>query len=262
MAQIKVIAPASASREEGEGIKRGWDAQHVFSRYAAIVKNLRGVVLLDLEEVGVMESVKWLSRRFRYRNLGLTPAIVERFESGLRDMKRGKPFRALVYPVETIQALTEELVRAGLPREVAELLIFASTYVSPAMLVGDRYRGYLEELATDAIVVCRELSIGEWKLHLRIADYTVLDFYEESVDEALKALEEPSYIDRLLEGRRARISRDRRRYWRISCEGGRPFLYYIDNLWVAYSCGVLRREPDWAAALAIIPAIYVPPGMT
>ncbi len=234
----------------------------MFSRYAAIVKNLRGVVLLDLREEGVLDSIKWLSKRFRYRNLGLTPTIVERFKERLADMMNGKPFRALVYPVKSIEKLVAELEEAGLSREVGELLILASTYISPAILVGESYRKDLEKLAADVVKVCRELNVREWKLHLRIADYTVLDFYEEAVDEALRALEEPSLVERLLEERKERIATDKRRYWRISCEDGRPFLYYIDNLSVAHAYGVLRGERDWAAALAIIPVVYVPPGMT
>ena len=167
-----------------------------------------------------------------------------------------------MYPVKSIEKLVAELEEAGLSREVGELLILASTYISPAILVGESYREDLEKLAADVVKVCRELNVREWKLHLRIADYTVLDFYEEAVDEALRALEEPSLVERLLEERKERISTDKRRYWRISCEDGRPFLYYIDNLSVAHAYGVLRGERDWAAALAIIPVVYVPPGMT
>jgi len=233
----------------------------VFHKYAAIVKNLRGVVLLDLEEEGVLDSVKWLSKRFKYRNLGLTPIIVEKFGKKLTGMMSGKPFRALVYPVKSIERLVAELEEAGLPGEVAELLVLASTYISPAILVGDSYHELVERLAADAVRICKELSIREWKLHLRIADYTILDFYEEAVDEALRALREPSLLVRLLEERRERISADKRRYWRISCEDGKPFLYYVDNLSVAHTYGVIRGEEDWAAALAIVPVIYVPPGI-
>ncbi|MEM3763504.1 MAG: hypothetical protein QW721_03740 [Desulfurococcaceae archaeon] len=42
-----------------------------FSRYAAIVKNLRGVMLFNMDEEGVEASIHWLVKRFRYRNLGL-----------------------------------------------------------------------------------------------------------------------------------------------------------------------------------------------
>jgi hypothetical protein len=44
----------------------------LFARYAAVVKNLRGVALFDLGEEGSWDSVEWLVRRFRYRDLGVT----------------------------------------------------------------------------------------------------------------------------------------------------------------------------------------------
>jgi hypothetical protein len=45
----------------------------LFSSYAAIVKNLRGVVLLDPDEEGAWTTMEWLVKRFRYRDLGVTP---------------------------------------------------------------------------------------------------------------------------------------------------------------------------------------------
>ena len=68
-----------------------------FARYAAIVKNLRGVVAADLEESGVEESIKWLASRFRYRDLGVGPMMVERFGSELQKFLGGKPLRELVF---------------------------------------------------------------------------------------------------------------------------------------------------------------------
>ena len=44
----------------------------MFARYAAVVKNLRGIALFDLGEEGSWDSVEWLVRRFRYRDLGVT----------------------------------------------------------------------------------------------------------------------------------------------------------------------------------------------
>jgi len=44
-----------------------------FARYAAIVKNLRGVVLADLLEEAASRGLEWLTKRFRYRDLGVVP---------------------------------------------------------------------------------------------------------------------------------------------------------------------------------------------
>jgi len=231
----------------------------VFSRYAALVKNLRGVVLLDPREEGALGSVKWLASRFKYRNLGLPPALHTRFP----ELKR-RPFRELAYPTEPLRELAELLAGAGLPQEVAELLVLSSSYVSPAIVVGSRFLEVLDSLALDRVLVCRDLSTQDWKLHLRIADYTTLDMYELCVEEALQALRAPGSLSELLGARAERAARDKRRYWRVACDRGRPLILYLDNLAVAAKLGVLgsgRSHPDWAAGLSVLAAVCVPAGM-
>jgi len=49
----------------------------MFSRYAALVKNMRGVVLFSPTD-DVSEDLKWLVERFRYRVLGVPQSLVER----------------------------------------------------------------------------------------------------------------------------------------------------------------------------------------
>lgn len=230
----------------------------MFSRYAALVKNLRGVVLLNPNEEGAMDTVRWLSRRFKYRALGLTPTSVKALGG-----RTPKPFRELAYPVKTLEELVTSLSREKVPLEVAELLVFASSYISPALVIGSTYLESLESLAVDAVRVCRDLSVQDWKLHLRIADYTVLDMYEESVEEAITALRDPRSLSDIIAGRRERVTRDKKRYWRIACESGRPFIIYVDNLSVAGRLGLLksRVHEDWAAALSVVAVVCVPAGM-
>ncbi|MEZ0394535.1 MAG: hypothetical protein ABWK00_05800 [Desulfurococcaceae archaeon] len=240
----------------------------LFSVYAALVKNLRGVVLLDPEEDGALESLEWLSRRFRYRNLGVPPSLLRKHAEGLSKYLGGRPFRALAYPLRALEQLAGELSAGlNLDEEVAELLVLSSIYVSPAILIGNNYLGEAKSLSISSVETCRELSLSEWKLHMRIADYTILDMYEWSVSSALKALEElrtghvPSEI---LSERRRAVERDKKRYWRISCSGGRPFLLYVDVLDAAIkgAPGFLANAPDdCAAALSIVPVIHVPPSM-
>ncbi|MCS7366581.1 MAG: hypothetical protein NDF52_01735 [archaeon YNP-WB-062] len=230
----------------------------MFSKYAALVKNLRGVVLLDPEEEGALESVKWLSKRFKYRNLGLTPSIYEKYNDKLREFM-GKPFRELTYPIEAIKILVERLVMKGLCREIAELLTFSSTYISPAIIIGEKYRSEVESSAVETVKISRELSLAEWKLHLRIANYSVLDFHEKCIEEALQAIEKPHTTETILNGRRGRILRDKKRFCRISSDQGKPLIYYIDNLAIAHNLKITwEGNPDWAAALSIIVAISIP----
>jgi len=233
-----------------------------FAKYAALVKNLRGVVLLDPSEPGVEGSLGWLVKRFRYRNLGVTPALLSKHRERLAKHLGGKPFRELVLPVSSLAGVPELLAGAlGVPSELAELLVYASTYISPALLIGEKYVGDAAKLAVGSVRVCKEMDTASWKLHLRIADYTALDFYERCVDEALAVLggANPQPV---LGSRLERVERDAKRYWRIACPEGRPFLLYVDNLKLAVETGVHKRlELEAAAALSIVPLVIVPPGL-
>jgi len=241
----------------------------LFARYAAVVKNLRGVVLFDLSESGVWDSVKWLIGRFKYRDLGVTPALYEKHRDRLEKYMSGNPFRLLTYPLRELEEFTFEFTRcANIEPELGELLVLASLYISPAMIIGRKYEETVSKLSVEAVKTCREMSTSDWKLHMRIADYTVLDMYEFSITSALKVAENcsTSELSRALSERQEVIRKDTERYWRILCreETGRPFLYYIDNLKLyARLCGVERLcgRGDVAAALAVIPVITIPPGM-
>ncbi len=243
----------------------------MFARYAAIVKNLRGVVLFDLNEEGVTDSIKWLVKRFRYRDLGLVPSVLARYRDILQPYLNGNPFRELVYPVPELEALTSCFEQClNVPRAVAELLVFSSTYISPGIVVGSRYIEYIKRLAQTTVYACKEMDTNSWKLHLRIADYTVLDSYERAVIESLEILlaesEQLKHVNTVLEERNKRILEDTKRYWRLKCTEGeqpiRPFLFYIDNLRLFANCGFKPRKPNYAAALAIIDVVYIPSGLS
>lgn len=237
-----------------------------FSKYAALIKNLRGVVLANIDEPSVWDSIKWLIKRFKYRDLGLTPTMVNIYRDKLAQYLNGNPFVELTPPINAVSTLIEILAKAvPVNLEVLELLVYASTYISPAIIIGATYFEELRNLAVDAIYVCKDMDISSWKLHLRIADYTILDFYRECVDEILEVLLSPNprlrleLLTKVIERRRNRISKDKKRYWRISCDKGRPFLLYIDmaNLIKKYELlGYL--EVEHAAGLAIVPVVVIP----
>ncbi|MCS7369365.1 MAG: hypothetical protein NDF57_06625 [archaeon GBS-70-058] len=234
----------------------------MFSKYAALVKNLRGVVLLDPEEEGALESVKWLSKRFKYRNLGLTPSLYGEYHNKLKEFI-GKPFRELTYPIKAIETLVEKLTIKSLRKEIAELLAFSSTYISPAIIIGEKYRSELESKAVETVKISRELNLAEWKLHLRIADYSVLDFHEKCIEEALQAIEKPHITKTILNDRRGRIIKDKKRFWRVLSDQGKPLIYYIDNLAIAYNLEIIEGgDLEWAAALSIIVAVNIPTKMS
>jgi len=233
-----------------------------FAKYAALVKNLRGVVIADLDEGGVWESVEWLVARFRYRDLGLPPSMLSTYRNRLERYLGGNPFRELVAPVKSVERVVDLFSSVGVSRTVAEGLVYASVYVSPLIVAGTAFLEELRRLSVDRILVCKEMDLESWRLHLRIADYVILDFYERAVDEVLEAIKGRSDIGVLLSERAKRVSADKKRFWRIMCGEGREFLLYVDNLRIAAEKGLLGRlDEDSAAALAIVPAVVIPPGM-
>ncbi len=234
-----------------------------FARYAAIVKNLRGVVLADFSEERVSEEVDWLTKRFKYRDLGVVPWVLENFGDRLRGRLGGNPFRELYAPVEAVAEAVDAFQGAlGVSRAVAELLVFASTYISPGILAGERFLGELRGLAEDSVFACRKMDLNSWKLHLRIADYTVLDFYERSVEEAIASHRGEADVEAVLGERKSRISRDKKRYWRIACDEGELFLLYVDNLALAHRKSLLKSlKAEACPALSIVPVVYLNPAL-
>ena len=239
----------------------------MFARYAAIVKNLRGVLVADLDSDYSWRVVEWLVRKFRYRDLGLPPGVVSRHRDRISRYLGGNPFHELVYPVaglERVAGILGEVL--GWPEELAEGLTLASVYISPLMVSGSSYTELLETVSVGEVTVCRPIDDRQAKLHLRIADYSILDSYQQSVDEAvnfIKHLNEGSLeaADRIIEARRGKAAKDRRRYWRILCDTGSTFLLYVDPLValrkLAKEGPKLGLSEDHAAALALVPAIVL-----
>lgn len=220
-----------------------------FYRYAAIVKNLRGVILCEFCE---SEKASWLFSRFKYRSLGFPPSIYSRL------YKKKKNFVQLYYPSEAI-AKVVEILSQKIDRRIAEVLVLSSTYISPLLVVEYDF-SFFERNSVANIYTAKLLSDKDWKLHLRIADYSILDMYQWSTENAWKALNEGK-ISQALEEREEKVLKDIKRYWRITSDKGRVFLAYIDNFRLLYGLKILNdvRElgEDVAATLAIIPAVLV-----
>ena len=236
-----------------------------FAKYAAIVKNLRGVVIANLNEEGVENSIHWLTSRFKYRNLGIGPHMFNSSRDKLAKYLGGKPFRELTYPIPQLLQFTRILQSAGIELLLAEGLTLASTYISPLMVIGNKYARVLENLGVACIKVSRELNIQEWKLHMRIADYSILDSYEKCVVEGLKAINaakegNEDIINNILRDREVRVLKDMSRYWRIRSDFGKSFFVYVDVLKLIKD-RLRTLSTDQATALAIIPVILIPPGM-
>ena len=243
----------------------------MFWKYAALVKNLRGVVLLSPSEEGVGEGVRWLTERFRYRNVGVPPSVVSKAPEFFEKRLGGKPFVELAYPVEELKRFADFVSKAlSVSVDVAEAVVLASAYVSPILVIGRSLAEEVGKLAIHSVWSNTQLDASGWRLHLRIADYTVLDFYSKSVEESTSLWEERFDPSAFVDKRAKAAQRDEKRYWRLKRGEEEPWLFmlYVDlasclakamdrNPSVAEE---LRRfSPDTcSAALCMESAVLVP----
>jgi len=201
--------------------------------YAALVKNLRGVIYSSLESGAFKEKLSWLRKRFRYRNLGLTPYMSERYAGEVRPYV-GSLLVGLEAPLGGLEGLVKAYREiTGLSLGALEAYCYASVFVSPILVLGHECARELGPLTVGKVLVSHELTDKDYKLHMRIADYTVLDFYSwatTSAQAALKALASGEDIRPLLEERRERVEKDKRRYWRVIADEGRELVLYLDLL--------------------------------
>jgi hypothetical protein len=230
----------------------------VFSRYAALVKNMRGVVLFSPAD-DVSEDLKWLVERFRYRVLGVPQSLVERVP-GLK-----KPLVPLAYPSKGVEDFVKFVASsAGLEREVAEAVCLASCYVSPLLALGPGAQKSLRGLAVGEVSSKVEMGVRDWKLHLRIADYSVLDLYEWSTTQAQRLWQKDVDVEELISERVAAVKRDQKRYWRLQRGELEPrtFLVYLDLVQSLHKIGALgsitKHDVDVVSAcLAINVSVFV-----
>ena len=237
----------------------------MFARYAAIVKNLRGIVYVEELNDYSWKIIKWLIQRFKYRDLGLAPSIVNKFGNPLKDYLKGNPFRELVYPIQNLSKIIS-LFQGILPYELVESIIFSSLYISPLLVIGNKVHNIIHSIGIDHVYTNKTLDIKDWKLHLRIADYTILDMYEKCVMENIEALKcfrfgNTYCVKKIIEERCNRVKNDKKRYWRIISDEGRPFLTYIDPLNILFNANLISKDTelleDYASGLAIIPAVHL-----
>ena len=205
-------------------------------RYAALLKNMRGVIFSSLDKEGFLRGLEFLRRRFRYRNLGIPPVIRERY--GI-EVKEGVLVN-LVYPLDEVRRAVSSIAAAiSVDLGALDAVALASLYVSPLMVLGLRSLEQLRPLIVGTVETGLKLDAKSWKLHMRIADYTVLDFYAWATSAAYRALTaylregDEEALSKHLEERRSRIEKDKRRYWRIADKGEaprRPVIVYVDLL--------------------------------
>lgn len=148
--------------------------------------------------------------------------------------------------------------------EFLETVILASAYISPIICFGIRSYEEIKPLVIDEVQTASELNDKDVKLHLRIADYTVIDFYSWSTQHVEK-LWKSFDVDKFIGDRKKKISGDKKRYWRVK-EGNispKPFISYLDLAQFAASDQSILRElnklpkEEVIAGLAIVPTVIL-----
>ncbi len=203
----------------------------MLEKFVFLVKNLRGV-LAALPGEDLVDVVAWLSRKFRYRDLGVPGCLVESEPSVFKGRLGGKPFHVLEYPTRSVEEkasmVCNILSKTSLNECLARSLTLASCYACPILAT----QRALEELESRGLVVHvvrgPKLSEGDARLHLRIADYSVLDAYVESIQEATESIASGSSPTELLNTRKKKAERDSKRYWRIAGKGEHIVVAYVD----------------------------------
>ncbi len=237
-----------------------------FSTYAAVVKNLRGILYFREGQENIDSYAKWLSKRFRYRTVGL-PLELHRFtsESGVKFPSNVLP---LTYPNSGVRSLIEFLSPHTEFREALTSVVFASMYVSPLIVLGEGNLQDFNGLKIHELVTTKKLTNADIKLHLRIADYTILDAFATYVKEAHQLWERKD-PNKLLEVRRRHAINEAKRFWRLTkaSEGNnerKVSLVFLDLTRFLIEKELVEdlvREfsfEDVGAALALVPAFVIP----
>ena len=227
--------------------------------YVFLVRNLRGVYApLPSDDHG--RYVGWLVKRYRYRDIGVTDCTVEALPDVFEGRLSGKPFHLLEPPTRSLEkgvSLAEEALGGVIEPCLARTLLLSLVYASPLYLTADG----LGELRRAGLVVYEVKGsipdLASARLHMRIAGYTVLDYYVESVRKALEAVEK-SDAEAVLRERTVFAEKDSRRYWRVVGKGGEAIVAYLDHVHLLIEKGVAKKlvDPETRILLAM-PAGFV-----
>ncbi|AEA46095.1 hypothetical protein [Archaeoglobus veneficus] len=215
----------------------------MFTQIAWLIKNLRGVLYFKEDQT----IVDFVAKKFRYRNVGVPRWLAE--EIGEKIEK--KPFVKIDYPFEDVRQFVESLN----PSPEVETIALASCYLCPVLTSARDYRE-LKPFAINEVYVGEIGDIGDkdLKLHLRIADYSVTDFYVWATTALYESVKHGKLEEHIKE-RAERIKKDKKRYWRVAKESGDTFIAYLD---LSRLLSNISEMPEIAAcAFGIVTAVIL-----
>lgn len=165
-----------------------------------LVKNLRGVLYFS-RGASIEAELRWLKRKFKYRELGVSDAL-------------------------GVEACWSKLL--SLPRIVddpaLDSLLQASRFVCPLVVLKEKSLGDFGGAVVANLKTSDKLGDKDLKFNLRLVNYSITDFYLKSIELAEKGD---------LEGRKRLAEGDLKRFWRVKPDPtGRTLVAYVDPLLV------------------------------
>ncbi len=237
------------------------------------VKNLRGVLFFSGNDPdGALEGARWVGKRFRYRDIGVSAPLQSHSEESLQSRLQGKPFVPVQLPGVEMNQIMEQTRPEGFDQVLWEGLVTASVHACPLILVESLENAVPKDLWAFVARIGQPLDVNSAKFHLRVCDYAALDAFGPSTKELLRTAGEPSKgLVALLHERRERAMQDgEKRFWRLAENSGETAVIAIlDPLGPAWASKpeavieALRKHGALAAALfSLVPAFVVVPGLT
>ena len=217
-------------------------------RYVSLLKNLRAVVFLDPDMQIPIEEIKWLRRKYRYRNIGVSESLVMALKAEAKELFLKKPFEILRPPLLEIENFIRSIseFESEIPAYVIESLILTSCYVNALVVLRRDSLSILNPFITWTMKSAAELSEMEVKRNLRIIGYAIIDFYGKNAEQAYRILKEIAEkirkkedlgevreeLYKFLEERKKLARNDgEKRFWRLRHAGGeeeRIVIAYLD----------------------------------
>ncbi len=238
------------------------------------VKNLRGVVFVpDREPEAQLAALRWIGRKFRYRDIGYHPNLKQNRPRPVAKRLDGQPYVPVDFPAPQMSEACELLRPESLPEELWRATCLASLFACPLILTGAPVEippvGIVFRVTSDG-----PLDTASAKFHLRVCDYAAVDWFAGLTREVLALVgrqESTAGVPELVARRREFALKDgEKRFWRLADRGEeRAVILTVDPLalsWAERAARVvetLRKfGPLAACLLSLVPVFCVEPGAT
>lgn len=222
------------------------------SYYITALKRVRGI-LYGVGADGEENAVAWLVKHFRYREIGIPPAMWQQIpQSGkLRHIKF--PFPEAENLLEQLSAISKMGISA------VEAIAMASAFAVPLLVLS--LQGF-KSIKNSAIYVFRADYPRDdryVKQSIYLCGDAVVDMFAHSLEQAISVLSGELDADTVRITRRTLAKEDaKKRFWKLGDGSqGEPFVLYCDLLPPAIKIQI--ADAKGVPIFAIVPAICVIP---